>query len=286
MSINQALNQATKKLQSKNISSTRLDAELLLSFVLKKPREYLLAQGEKKIKPTEQKKYSTLILRRAKYEPVAYLTGYKEFYGLKIKVNKNVLIPRPETELLVEEVTNYVRRVKSSKTAILDMGTGSGAIALALAKNLPKAKIWASDASPDALKIARNNAKALKLKINVIYDNLLKHIKTGLVANAVIAANLPYLDKNEIKNFPPEIKRGLKYEPPSALFATRHGTAIYEELFKQISGLSIKPAILISEIGSYHWRDFMRLAKKYFPRELISIKNDLTARPRILIIKF
>jgi len=285
MTITQALASAAEKLQAKKISSARLDAEVLLSYVIKWPREYLWAHGEKKLKPAEQKLYSTLVSRRAKYEPVAYLIGHKEFYGLKIKVNKKVLIPRPETELLVDEIIGYVGRVKPSKIVILDVGTGSGAIALALAKNLPQAEIWASDASADALKTAKNNARALKLKITPIKSNLLKNIKPGLLKGAIIVANLPYLNKKEIKNFPWEIKKGLKYESPNALFANRYGTAVYEELFRQISGLARKPAIVIAEIGSYHWRNFLRLAKKYFPKHSINIKNDLTGRPRILTIE-
>lgn len=285
MTIAQALIRADKKLQSKSISSARLDAEVLFGFALNKPREYLLAHGEKYLTPAEQKKCSALIGRRAKHEPVAYIIGSKEFYGLKLKVNKNALIPRPETELLVDEII-ALAPPQGAKTAILDIGAGSGAIALALAKRLPQAKIWALEASADALNLAKFNAKELRLKISFIKSDLLKNAESKIINGAILAANLPYLDKDETKNFPLEIKRGLKYEPAGALYAKNRGTELYAELFAQINERDLKPAYLIAEIGSNNWRDFLRLAKKYFPAVSIEIKKDYANRPRILIIKF
>lgn len=285
MDIKTVLNDATKKLAAKKISSARLDAEVILSFVLKKPREYVLAHNERILKPTEQKLCSTLISRRTKYEPIAYLIGEKEFYGLPIKVNKNVLIPRPETELLVSEII-CLALPEGSKSTILDIGTGSGSIALALAKNLPKAQILALDASADALHLAKINAKTLRLEISFIKSDLLKSVKSGIIKDSILAANLPYLDKREIKDFPMEIKRGLKYEPQEALYAGKHGTALYEELFKQINSLKFKPSYLVAEIGSNNWKDFFSLAKKYFPQAEISVIKDFANRPRILKIKF
>lgn len=285
MDIKMVLNDATKKLAAKKISSARLDAEVILSYVLKKPREYVLAHTERILKPAEQKMCSTLIARRTKYEPIAYLIGEKEFYGLPIKVNKNVLIPRPETELLVSEIICLVQS-KGSKSTILDIGTGSGSIALALAKNLPKARILALDASADALSLAKINAKALRLEISFKKSDLLKNVKSEIIKDSILAVNLPYLDKREIKDFPIEIKRGLKYEPQDALYAGKHGTALYEELFEQINSSEFKPSYLVAEIGSHNWRDFFSLAKKYFPQAEISVIKDLANRPRILKIKF
>jgi len=286
MTIKSALEAASIKLDKKRISSARLDAEVLMSFVLNKPRVWLLAYSEKTLKPAEQKLYSTLISRRARYEPVAYLVGSKEFYGLPIKVNGNALIPRPETEQLVDEAIAYFKGSRGSKTPILDVGTGSGSIALALAKSLPQATIAALDASPDALNLAKNNAKALKLPISFIKSDLLANVKKELINGSIIVANLPYLDKAELKKFPIEIKHGLAYEPQSALYAGKRGTALYEKLFKQILNLNITPKIIIAEIGSSNWRDFLRLAKADFSAAKISIKKDLARRPRILVIEF
>ncbi|MFA5020718.1 MAG: peptide chain release factor N(5)-glutamine methyltransferase [Patescibacteria group bacterium] len=288
MTIDKSLIKAMQKLLAKEIASARLDAEVLLGFVLKQPREYLLAHTEKSLKPAEQKMYSTLIGRRSRFEPIAYLIGRRDFYGLPIRVDSRVLIPRPETELLVEEVLKIAlqRPLKSRPMAILDIGTGSGAIALALAKNLSQAKIWASDASADALYLAKKNASGLGLKITFIKSDLLKNVPAGLIGGAILIANLPYLDRAEIKDFPLAIKRGLKYEPPAALFAGKRGTALYEELFRQLNRFETRPAYLLIEIGSHNWRDFLQLAKKYFPAASIEVIKDLARRPRVLKIKF
>lgn len=288
MTILNALAGAIKKFTKKHISSAELDAEILLAYVLNHPREFIIAHPEKHLTPAEQKKCSSLISRRAKYEPIAYLTGAKEFYGLNIKVDKRVLIPRPETELLVDEVIKIAsaRGAGGSKTAILDIGAGSGSIALALAKNLPKARIAALEASADALNLAKNNAKAMRLEISFIKSDLLFGVKPGLIAGSILVANLPYLDKSEIKNFPLEIKRGLGHEPPSALYAKKRGIALYEKLFIQIGRLKIKPSHLVAEINSHNWRDFLALAKKHFPDAAIEVKKDLAGRYRILLIQF
>lgn len=288
MTIRVALSDGAKKLSHKKISSASLDSEVLLAYALSKSREYLIAHWEKELKPAELKKYTALITRRLKFEPVAYLTCVKEFYGLAITVNKSVLIPRPETELLVSEIINIASAdtAKGSKTVILDIGTGSGSIALALSQNLPQARILALDTSADALSLARINARRLKSIISFIKSDLLAKVKPGLIAGSIIAVNLPYLDKAEIKDFPEEIKQGLKFEPQSALFASKRGTALYQKLFAQITALPDQPKYLLAEIGSHNWRDFLSLAKKHFPKAKISVKKDLARRPRILTIEF
>lgn len=288
MTIQEVLHSATRILQAKQISSAHLDAEVLLAFVIKKPREYLLAHDEKNLTVRQVEAYAKLIARRSAYEPVAYLIGTKDFYGLSIKVDNTVLIPRPETELLVDEVINFASTTdtKSPKTPIFDIGTGSGVIALALAKSLPKAQIWALDSSLDALNLAKINARRLKVKIKPVYSNLLDNVKPSLLAGSIIVANLPYLDKQEIKDFPLEIKRGLKFEPQGALYASKRGTGLYEKLFRQLNKLSVQPRILVAEIGSHHWREFLQLTNKHFPQTKIAIKKDLAKRPRILVIEF
>lgn len=290
MTISQALAQAKRKLIAKQISSAQLDAEILLSSILKKPREWLLAHDEKQFKTTEQKKYSILVARRAKYEPVAYLLGQKDFYGLTLKVSPAVLIPRPETEQLVDETVKIARQqtTPGRKPVILDIGTGSGAIALALKKTLPKARILALETSPKALSLARLNAKKLNLKLDFIKSDLLAKAPVKLLGESILAVNLPYVDKAETRKFPTEIKAGLKYEPSGAIFASRHGTAVYEKLFRQIAKLPTgnKPAYLVAEIGSYHAKKFLALANKYFVQAEISLKKDLFGRDRFLIVKF
>lgn len=286
MTIGQSLNFGYAKLQPKNISSFQLDAEILLSFITKKPREFLLAHTEKPLTTNQAKRYSILISRRAKYEPVAYLIGKKDFYGLEFKVNKNVLIPRPETESLIDEILLICKQPQFKKPVIFDIGTGSGVIALTLKKALPKAQIWALEASREALLLASQNAKKYHLNIKFLKSDLLARAPVKLLGGSILAVNLPYVSKAEIASFKPEIKLGLKFEPASAIFANQDGTAVYEKLFRQISKLQAKPAYLVAEIGSYHSKKFLALAKKYFTQAQIKLKKDLANKPRFLIIKF
>ncbi|MEW6407954.1 MAG: HemK/PrmC family methyltransferase [Patescibacteria group bacterium] len=179
MQIEQALKYGSTILKNKSDSSA-LDAEILLSYVLKKSRTFLFTYPEKKLTKTQWQKYKKLIARCAKYEPIAYITRRKEFYGLDFYVDKRVLIPRPKTEELVEKILTYLQKTKHqmSNIKICDVGTGSGCIAIALAKNLPQAKIYAVDISKKALKIAKLNAKKHKVlkQIKFIQSDLFSKI--------------------------------------------------------------------------------------------------------------
>lgn len=286
MTIKSALASAIKKLKQKAISSAHLDAEILLASVLKQPREWLLAHDDRELTAGQLIKFKALISRRAKYEPLAYIIGYKEFYGLKIKVNNNVLIPRPETELLVDEVIKAYNQTASTKPKIIDIGTGSGAIALALKKTLPKAQIWALETSSKALSLARQNAKNLHLSIDWLKSDLLATLPVKSLGGAILAVNLPYVAKSEPAKFSKEVRLGLRHEPASAIFANQDGTADYHKLFEQVSHLPVKPTYLIAEIGSTHYKKFLKLANTYFVQSKIELKIDLAGRPRLLIIKF
>ena len=236
MNLFQALNWASQKLSKSKIESAMLDAEILLSFVLKNPKEFIYAHPEDTISKIQDTRYKKYLLRRIKGEPVAYIIGHKEFYGLDFLVNKNVLIPRPKTELLVEEILKN-KNIK----IIADIGTGSGCIAIALAKNNPKLKIYATDISARALEVAGQNAKFHKVKITFKKGNLLepiKHIKLD-----ALVANLPYLSKKIYqKNY-----SQLKFEPKLALLAGQGGLECYKKLFSQIRKLKHKPKYIYIE---------------------------------------
>jgi len=245
MTIEQVLSEATVKLEKKKIPSADLDAEVLLSHVLKKPREYLFTHSDKPLSTYQLKNLRTLISSRLRHEPVAYLTGHKEFYGLDFIVNKKVLIPRPETESLVETVIKQVKRNtknETPKTVIADIGTGSGCIAVALKKNLPQIKVIATDKSATALKVARRNAKKHQVKIQFKQGNLLEPVKNLKID--IIVANLPYLKDN--LDYPD--RKVIKYEPALALKGGPDGLKIYRQFYQQLQQLKNKPKLVYLEM--------------------------------------
>jgi len=248
MDIKTALATATKLLIQNKIKNPHLDAEILLSHTLKKSREYLLTYPEKKLTKNQVSSFNFQISRRAKGEPIAYITGHKQFHGLNFYVDKNVLIPRPETELMIDETLKLVTH-NTKHITFIDVGTGSGCIIITLATLLKKTtntqrsiyniQYLATDISKPALSIARKNAKLHNVykQIKFLHGNLLKPIlqkSQYLTPNTqyLILANLPYLTSTQIKNSP-----SIQYEPKIALSAGPDGLKYYQQLFKQIKRL-------------------------------------------------
>jgi len=278
MTILQATNWAQLKLTKKS-SSANLDAEILLSFVIKKNKTFLYTYSEYQLTTTQLTKFKKLINRRAQGEPIAYLIGSKEFYGLNFIVNKHILIPRPETEIIVTEILNN-KKIK----IITDIGTGSGCIAISLAKNNPELKIYASDISPSAIKIAQKNATNNKVNQHIIFKkgSLLKPFKN--IKLDTIVANLPYLDINHKKLLnSPEII-GLKFEPSIALYAGKDGLNSYRQLLKQIKQLELIPNFIYLEINPLQLTGIKKIIKLSFPQAKVSIKKDLAGQTRLIII--
>ncbi|MDP3043743.1 MAG: peptide chain release factor N(5)-glutamine methyltransferase [bacterium] len=305
MIINQILEEAIKKLSNKKILSAHLDAEILLSHIIKKPREYLLAHPEKKLTQKQVSSFKFQVSRRLKGEPVAYITGHKEFYGLDFFVDKNVLIPRQETELMVDEIMEQGTRNKEQGT-IIDIGTGSGCIIITLAKNLnskfkiQNSKFFATDISKPVLAIARKNAKLHNVHkdIKFFQGDLLKPIinnfskfpgraprsGAGKIQNSklIITANLPYLTPAQIKNSP-----SIKYEPKLALSAGADGLKYYRKLFKQIKNVSCSmfrvPCFVLCEIDPSQTTKIKQLINKELLSSQIQIKKDLRGLNRMVI---
>jgi release factor glutamine methyltransferase len=277
MIINDLINLGIKKLTTS--PSAALDAEVLLSYVLNKPKEYLLANPGRKINPALEKKFLTLLNRRLLGWPVAYLTKAKEFYNLKFYIDKNVLIPRPETEGLIDLVVNQIKdlRVKikeKESLSILDIGTGSGNIIISLAYNLSPTtynlQFYASDISPKAIRVAKKNAKLHRVKITFGDGNLLE--PWGHQQFDIIVANLPYLAKL--------VDESTKFEPIGALVAAKKGLKLYEDLFKQIKKTRSYPKFIFLEIGRDQGLLIKKLAKKILPAYKTSITKDLFGRTR------
>ena len=273
MTIRQAKISGIKKLLSKDRESAPLDAEILLAHSLGITREEMLAHDDRAMPALAAKKYRAYITRRAKHEPIAYIIGRKEFFGLQFFVNKHTLIPRPETELLVEEALNVLRA--TCHVPLIDVGTGSGAIAIAIAKNVPNATVVATDISSAALKIANRNAALNDVQDQIIFEraNLLppKKVRSHFFGRVVITANLPYLPTKVWQKSAPDVK---KFEPKSALVGGADGLKYYDQLFHQIVERDIK-GMLICEIDPSQKRSFPKLVKRHFPAATVKIKNDM-----------
>ncbi len=208
--------------------------------------------------------------------PKQYTDGWTEFYKLRFNLTRDVLIPRPETELLVDEVLSL------KPDTVLDIGTGSGCIAISIAKNLPKAKLFATDISPEALKVAKENAQMHKTLDQIIFfeADLLPNFK---IAPDVIVTNLPYIPSARLKLIDPMVT---EFEPKIALDGSYDGFELYRTLFDQLKQRGVYPKYLVAEID-YTQAEFAPVeVKKRFPNAKTQIKKDLAKKDRILIINF
>lgn len=264
-----------------------LEAEVLLAFVFGKPREYLIAHPGKPVPLSKSRKFRELLEKRASGIPLAYLTRSREFYGIDLYVDERCFIPRPETELLVDLVREFLQKFSAEKNAgktILDLGTGSGAIAIALAKNIPEVKIAASDISKDALKVAAINVKKhnLQKRIRLVESDLLTNL-SGFKFSGIIA-NLPYIGEKKFSFVEKSVR---DFEPASALFGGDDGLSLYEKLFSQISNLKQKPKFLIGEFGFLQQKTLRRLLNKFFvQKRQIRFHKDLAGIPRAFTVTF
>ena len=217
-------------------------------------------------------------------KPIQYKRGWVEFYKLKFKVTHDVLIPRPETELLVEEVLEYTK--SHPNITVLDIGTGAGNIAISIAKILPNANIIATDVSKKALNIARQNAKfhGVENQIDFVESDLLNSICCfdELEEDLVIVTNLPYIPSARIPYLDSSVK---DFEPHVALDGGEDGFGLYRKLFTQIKEKRGNPKLLIGEIDYTHGEIAADEARKYFPEASVEVKTDLAHKQRILSIK-
>ena len=251
--------------------------EILLSAITGKSREFLIAHPEIKMTKSQLLKLSAGRKKLRAGYPLAYLLGYKWFFGTKFAVNKSVLIPRPETELLVEKALAAAKKLQPKM--IIDVGTGSGAIIVSLRKNLKSGKFYGTDISVAALKVAKANAK--KLKIKFLRGNLLTPLFKTLQKNPkniLICANLPYLSKTELR------EPSIKHEPKLALYAGTKSTDKIVGLLQQIKKLRLSQSQIFLEIGYSQASEIKKLAKKYLPAARLKIYKDLSGFDRLVQI--
>jgi len=289
------LSEATEFLKNYGIEDAGRESEIIITHCLGIDRTAFFRDNPE-IPEKELKKIYELLKRRSGREPLQYILGYVEFYGLKIKVGKGVLIPRPETELLAEVaikiVTSYKLQVTSeyqdSSLSILDLCTGSGCLALALAKEFPDAKVYGTDTSENAIRYAKQNAESNGIKnVTFLKGSLFKPIKElstnhfSLITFDLIVSNPPYIRKNDIKNLQPEIK---DWEPVEALDGGEDGLDYYRTIIPESKGYVKEEGYLILEIGMGQSVDVRKLAVDSGFKE-ISLIKDYTGIERILIAR-
>lgn len=295
-------------------SSALLDCELILANVLGVDKEYLISHSDEKLGCNSEFSEDLIdlfwaYLKRVKAgEPVAYILREKEFYGLNFYVDNRALIPRPETEFLVERVLNYLQewvRISrgyrtnnkedeenfkiecdlesdSKKFKILDVGTGSGNIAIALAINFQNLEVTALDLSEEALEVARINIDqhGVEDRTQIFQSDLLEVIEEGEKYD-VIVANLPYIGTVSNNDVEENVR---KYEPARALFAGNDGLELYKKMFQQVVDKRVGYEIIIGEIGSMQRKDLELLLSKYFEHSWV-IEKDLEGNDRMFVVR-
>ncbi|HEU5402663.1 MAG TPA: peptide chain release factor N(5)-glutamine methyltransferase [Terriglobales bacterium] len=282
MTLKQALTSAIAELEANAVGSPRMNAEVLLMLTLGCDRAYLYSHPERELTADEQSRYDEAIARRASGYPSQYITGHQEFWGLDLIVTPAVLIPRPETEHIVEVVTEIARAADYSEQAdrpkLVDVGTGSGAIALALAKELPKADVLATDVSTEALEVARANAVRLQLESRIRFEqsDVLGSVTRDGTFDFVIS-NPPYVALSEADKVQDVVK---KFEPKQAVFAGEHGLDIIRRLIPQAHEALRPGGHLVMEIGYSMSEQVMAIMDAF---EEVHAVPDLAGIPRVVV---
>jgi release factor glutamine methyltransferase len=279
--LKEALDNAIEYLTSRDVGSPRMNAELLLMFVLDCDRAYFFAHPERELTAHEEARYIEVVNERARGVPAQYIVGHQEFWGLDFIVNPSVLIPRPETEHLIETVVELAKSHPPSATPfkMIDVGTGSGAIALALAKEFPSAEIHATDISTDALEVARANAARLRFDaVQFHQSDVLADIARDATFDFVVS-NPPYVALTEENKVQDVVK---KFEPRVAVFAGTHGLDIIRRLIPQ-SREALRPGgWLLMEIGYSMSEAVMQLLSDWSDVHAVP---DLQGIPRVIVAR-
>jgi release factor glutamine methyltransferase len=272
--VGEALQTARARLAAVSKNSRR-DAELLLAHLLGWDQAALLTHPERVLTPAEADQFESMLSRRLASEPVQYITGVQEFFGLPFEVSPAVLIPRPETEHLVEAVLERFGRESSPR--IIDVGTGSGAIAVALAHAIPRSQVTAVDLSSAALDVARRNAdrNGVSDRVTLLQSDLLAAVESENFE--VVVSNPPYIAEGEVLE--PQV---LNYEPRSALYAGPTGLEVYERLIPQARRLLKPEGWLMFEIGYGQSPALLKLLRDW---NEVSFLNDLQGIPRVVQAK-
>jgi len=272
---------AVPYLQQKGISHPRLDVEILIAFALNIDRLKVYLQFDRPLDATELSRIRELLKRRSYNEPLQYIVGKREFFGFAFKVAPGVLIPRPETELLVEKVLEYMKGIPEDQRTILDLGTGSGCIAISIAQNIP-CRVWATDISLQALEIAKENAQKLGVEGNIQWrmGSWFEALKRDDPSDfRLIVSNPPYIAIGEKGELAPEVR---DFEPPEALFAGESGLIAYEQLAQNIGKRLSQKGVIFLELHAKRSDNIKQIFKKSLPEWRTTLFPDLQGLPRVL----
>jgi release factor glutamine methyltransferase len=286
MNSGEALAQAATRLSTEGVESPRLDAELLLAHVLTVNRAAILARPDRRLTPKQLTRYRDLVARRAGREPLAYIVGHREFYDLDLVLDRRVLIPRPETELLVEHALSIARRMvpeMKMPLRIADVGAGSGAIAVTLAVHLPQASVYALDESAGALEVVAENARRCGVadRVRCLQGDLLSPIHQDAPL-AMITANLPYVSTVEWLELAPEIR---DHEPRAALDGGPDGLGLIRRLLAT-AGSHLRPnSVILIEIGASQGAAVTTLARKHLGQASVQLVQDYAGLDRLVVIE-
>jgi release factor glutamine methyltransferase len=270
--IDEALKAAVLKLAG-HTGSPRLDAQLVLAHVLDCPREFLIAHGETPLSRLDASAFDKLITLRTRGMPIAYILGRRPFFDRQFRVTSHVLIPRPETENLVEAVLEWVKRCKAGRARIVDVGTGSGAIAVSLAAHLPGSLVIATDISAQAALIAHENGADLP-NLHVLQADLLAPLRGPF---DVIAANMPYIASAEL-----DILDVARFEPLVALDGGPDGLALIRRLLEHAPSKLATPGLLLLEIGADQGEAVRQLVAGAFPDAAVEVLKDYGRLDRVV----
>ena len=278
MTLKQALSRARAILVKNNIEDAPIECELLLRHALKISHVQLYLDLNHELSPEQEETFWHLIKRRLNGEPTAYITGHREFYGLDFYVDSRVLIPRPESELLVEMALNLVQR--RSVSTIAEIGTGCGAIAISLALNLPQTKIYATDISAPALKVTLLNCQqhGVANKIYLLHGDMLNPLPEPV---DLIVTNLPYVKKSKLHTI-----SSMNFEPQLALNGGSDGLEKIRQLCRQVSSKLRPDGSLLLEIGQGQATAVTTFLRSLFPSAKIEVTSDLAGIERVMSLIF
>jgi release factor glutamine methyltransferase len=283
--IRQALRETAARFDRAHIDSPATTARVLVAQAVGRPREWLAAHDDADLSDQAALRLEQLVMRVEAHEPLAYILGHREFYGLDLLVDPRVLIPRPETEMLVELALAHLQTAATMSRAseddsvdVIDVGTGSGAAAIAVSVHAPTARVLATDISADALDVARENARRCEVSACIRWQQA--DLLDGVQAQArVIIANLPYVTVEEIEALPPEIQA---HEPRVALDGGPDGLALVRRLLAQLPAHLLPGGMAVFEIGAAQGQLALQAARETLPGWRVELLPDLAKLDRVL----